>query len=256
MLLGAMGVAPDGSPVGLYARLPELGEGEAVAAALPAGASVLELGCGTGRITRQLVRLGHRVTAVHESGGDACARPGCGDGAGGDRGAPARPSLRRRPPRQQSRQRGAATAASVPRDLPPSRRPRGRPGAAAWLVAGGGREITRGRPLQAARRPRRGRCRSRRDGVRGGRRVVAARLCDAGLRRRHRTGGGACRGGAPARTMVGRELVRGRPYSSRASSACTRARATSSRARFAGSLSQPLSPDEWGSGTMGIPCSS
>ena len=33
----------------------------------PAGASVLELGCGTGRITRQLVRLGYRVTAVDES---------------------------------------------------------------------------------------------------------------------------------------------------------------------------------------------
>jgi len=62
-----MGIAPDGSPVGLYARLPELGEGEVVATALPAAASVLELGCGTGRITRQLVRLGYRVTAVDES---------------------------------------------------------------------------------------------------------------------------------------------------------------------------------------------
>jgi SAM-dependent methyltransferase len=62
-----METAPDGSPVGLYARLPELGEGEVVAEVLPAGASVLELGCGTGRITRQLVRLGYRVTAVDES---------------------------------------------------------------------------------------------------------------------------------------------------------------------------------------------
>jgi SAM-dependent methyltransferase len=62
-----MGTAPDGSPVGLYARLPELGEGEVLSAALPARASVLELGCGTGRITRQLVRLGYRVTAVDES---------------------------------------------------------------------------------------------------------------------------------------------------------------------------------------------
>jgi SAM-dependent methyltransferase len=59
--------APDGSPVGLYTRLPELGEGEVVASVLPAGSSVLELGCGTGRITRQLVRLGFRVTAVDES---------------------------------------------------------------------------------------------------------------------------------------------------------------------------------------------
>jgi SAM-dependent methyltransferase len=62
-----MDAAPDGSPVGLYARLPELGEGEVVAAVLPGGASLLELGCGAGRITRQLVRLGYRVTAVDES---------------------------------------------------------------------------------------------------------------------------------------------------------------------------------------------
>jgi SAM-dependent methyltransferase len=62
-----MDTAPDGSPVGLYARLPELGEGEVVASVVPVGASVLELGCGAGRITRQLVRLGYRVTAVDES---------------------------------------------------------------------------------------------------------------------------------------------------------------------------------------------
>jgi SAM-dependent methyltransferase len=53
--------------VELYARLPDLGEGEIVASFLSAGASVLELGCGAGRITRQLVRLGYRVTAVDES---------------------------------------------------------------------------------------------------------------------------------------------------------------------------------------------
>ena len=62
-----MSAAPDGSPVELYARLPDLGEGDVVASVLRAGASVLELGCGTGRITRQLVRLGYRVTAVDES---------------------------------------------------------------------------------------------------------------------------------------------------------------------------------------------
>jgi SAM-dependent methyltransferase len=66
-MLFAMNAAPDGSPVEVYARLPELAEGEIVASAIPAGASVLELGCGTGRITRQLVRLGYRVTAVDES---------------------------------------------------------------------------------------------------------------------------------------------------------------------------------------------
>src|SRR5579862_1586326 len=66
-MLFVMNAAPDGSPVEVYARLPELAEGEVVASVLPAGASVLELGCGTGRITRQLVRLGYRVTAVDES---------------------------------------------------------------------------------------------------------------------------------------------------------------------------------------------
>lgn len=62
-----MNAAPDGSPVELYALLPEMGEGERVAEAVPAGGSVLELGCGTGRITRQLIRLGFSVTAVDES---------------------------------------------------------------------------------------------------------------------------------------------------------------------------------------------
>lgn len=62
-----MSTAPDGSPVEVYERLPELGEGEIVASVLAAGSSVLELGCGTGRITRQLVRLGYRVTAVDEA---------------------------------------------------------------------------------------------------------------------------------------------------------------------------------------------
>jgi SAM-dependent methyltransferase len=62
-----MSTAPDGSPVGFYARLPELGEAEIVASVVPAGGSVLELGCGTGRITRQLVRVDYRVTAVDES---------------------------------------------------------------------------------------------------------------------------------------------------------------------------------------------
>lgn len=66
-MLKAMGTAPDGSPVDVYARLPELGEGEIVASVLPTGASVLELGCGTGRMTRQLVELGLCVTAVDES---------------------------------------------------------------------------------------------------------------------------------------------------------------------------------------------
>jgi SAM-dependent methyltransferase len=62
-----MSAAPDGSPVELYARLPERGEGELVGRAVPAGGSILEVGCGTGRITRQLAARGYRVTAVDES---------------------------------------------------------------------------------------------------------------------------------------------------------------------------------------------
>jgi SAM-dependent methyltransferase len=60
-------VAPDGSPVEVYLRLPERGEGELVAAAVPPPASLLELGSGVGRVTRQLVRLGYAVVAVDES---------------------------------------------------------------------------------------------------------------------------------------------------------------------------------------------
>jgi SAM-dependent methyltransferase len=59
--------ADDGSPVELYALLPERGEGETVAAAVRPPATILELGCGTGRMTRQLVARGFRVTAVDES---------------------------------------------------------------------------------------------------------------------------------------------------------------------------------------------
>jgi len=66
-MLLPVSTAPDGSPVELYERLPELGEGDVVASVLPPGASLLELGCGTGRITRQLVRLDYCVTAVDES---------------------------------------------------------------------------------------------------------------------------------------------------------------------------------------------
>lgn len=57
----------DGSPIEFYKLLPAMGEPELVHSAIPAGASVLELGCGAGRITRALEALGHRVTAVDSS---------------------------------------------------------------------------------------------------------------------------------------------------------------------------------------------
>jgi SAM-dependent methyltransferase len=62
-------IAPDGSPVELYAVLPPAGEAEVVHEAIPPGATVLELGCGAGRITQGLLALGHPVVAVDESEG-------------------------------------------------------------------------------------------------------------------------------------------------------------------------------------------
>lgn len=59
--------APDGSPVPLYASLPSLGEPELVHGVVPAGAEILELGAGAGRITRGLLALGHPVVAVDQS---------------------------------------------------------------------------------------------------------------------------------------------------------------------------------------------
>ena len=59
--------APDGSPVDLYATLPRLGEPELLHDSVPAGTEILELGCGTGRITHGLVALGHPVVAVDQS---------------------------------------------------------------------------------------------------------------------------------------------------------------------------------------------
>ena len=60
-------IAPDGCAVELYALLPPMGEPEIVHHAIPAGASVLELGAGAGRVTHRLVELGHPVVAVDES---------------------------------------------------------------------------------------------------------------------------------------------------------------------------------------------
>jgi SAM-dependent methyltransferase len=44
-----------------------MGEPEIAHAAIPAGASVLELGAGAGRMTHRLTALGHPVVAVDES---------------------------------------------------------------------------------------------------------------------------------------------------------------------------------------------
>jgi len=60
-------ITNDGCAVEFYALLPAFGEAEIVHAAAPPGASVLELGCGTGRILRPLAALGHPVTGVDDS---------------------------------------------------------------------------------------------------------------------------------------------------------------------------------------------
>lgn len=58
---------PDGCAVDLYLRLPPGDEARIVAAAVPPPARLLELGCGTGRMTHELVAAGYAVTAVDES---------------------------------------------------------------------------------------------------------------------------------------------------------------------------------------------
>ncbi|HZC70417.1 MAG TPA: class I SAM-dependent methyltransferase [Jatrophihabitans sp.] len=64
---GRGSITADGCPVELYLRFPHQGEADLVHAVVPAGARILDLGCGTGRIAHPLVELGHPVTAVDSS---------------------------------------------------------------------------------------------------------------------------------------------------------------------------------------------
>ena len=64
---GPGAITNDGCAVDFYALLPTFGEPEIVHAAVPAGASILELGCGTGRILRPLAAMGHPVTGIDDS---------------------------------------------------------------------------------------------------------------------------------------------------------------------------------------------
>ena len=57
----------DGCSVELYRDLPYLGELDDIIGELQPGASALELGCGTGRLTRPLIDRGLSVTAVDNS---------------------------------------------------------------------------------------------------------------------------------------------------------------------------------------------
>lgn len=64
---GSGAITPDGCAVELYARLPVGDEPEVIASVAPAGARILELGCGVGRMTHPLIERGFTVTAVDES---------------------------------------------------------------------------------------------------------------------------------------------------------------------------------------------
>ncbi|QMU73705.1 class I SAM-dependent methyltransferase [Streptacidiphilus sp. P02-A3a] len=64
---GPGAITPDGCSVELYERIPVGDEPEVIAAAVPAGATILELGCGVGRVTHPLAARGFTVTAVDES---------------------------------------------------------------------------------------------------------------------------------------------------------------------------------------------
>ncbi len=54
----------EGSQTELYLHLADVGESQLVHRAVADGAPILELGCGTGRVTRSLLDLGHPFTAV------------------------------------------------------------------------------------------------------------------------------------------------------------------------------------------------
>jgi len=64
---GSATITADGCPVEVYAALPPAGEAELVHANVATGGSVLELGCGTGRIAESVAALGHRVVGVDAS---------------------------------------------------------------------------------------------------------------------------------------------------------------------------------------------
>jgi SAM-dependent methyltransferase len=77
-------VAPDGSPVAFYRRIPALGEPERIHDLIPRDAAILDLGCGPGRVAGPLVALGHPVTGVDDGRGMIAALPPGVEGIVGD----------------------------------------------------------------------------------------------------------------------------------------------------------------------------
>jgi len=57
-------ITPDGCSVEFYARITAMGEPAIVHDAVRPGASILELGSGTGQLTHPLVALGQSFTAT------------------------------------------------------------------------------------------------------------------------------------------------------------------------------------------------
>jgi SAM-dependent methyltransferase len=64
---GPGAITPDGCAVEVYSLLPVMGEPEIIHGAIRTGGSLLDLGCGVGRLAHPLVELGHPVVAVDES---------------------------------------------------------------------------------------------------------------------------------------------------------------------------------------------
>jgi SAM-dependent methyltransferase len=64
---GPGAITSDGCAVDFYTSLPAGDEPAIIHAAVPPQASILELGCGAGRVTHPLIALGHPLTAVDES---------------------------------------------------------------------------------------------------------------------------------------------------------------------------------------------
>ena len=64
---GPGAITPDGCAVELYALLGPKAEPDLIATALRPGGSILELGCGAGRVTHALIERGYRLTAVDQS---------------------------------------------------------------------------------------------------------------------------------------------------------------------------------------------